>query len=671
MIENMYGYFSFEVKRSDTPNPMLAIFCATAGPTTDEVVTVIREYLKSAIPTTVILLIALESERTLLEQISIAEAVLDCLPVHTKAPASQAVQTVLIPRHGLNEEDQFHGVAWGDIKQSALRTIFDRRNTLLVSPPTHHFAKPSRKHSDKFIRAANALVDGAEITFIAACCLPKVNDEIRHFYCDTGGIAVVAFAIDSLRRRFNPSLVYATVNTFESYGGLKNFKFRFCDEAIVLLSASTSGGLERDIRQRESRIDNSRIITLFSIETHHSDSFIVLDLESNSEHRESIGKFSSHAEETCPWCKQGSVAVPMMGDQFIPSQSVTEAVEIKKSHSPDWLSRFLSATACNGVLRAYYRSPNSHQATSLVFVDMEQVYAASGHAALLRKRIERMLNQAIPVAATRILHLNDPSSVALAGLVEAKLRGLRHDNSMLEVRSIREVRDLASCSAGATIVVAGAIASGQSLLAASQILRDLQTHGAITYLVGLSRMPTAKHLEKHEGDLRMGETAMDYGICVAERIHLPLNGRFVQTSWDEELALLRTLSDEHQGKLRECFEQRIRVLSDALSHKNRGMALQLFWRSPREAELQIRRGFVFLPDSVDAELVSQGDVFFTVVSVLHNMRFGNGARSVLHQTEYRRNVLSPECFDRFNDGVIQASLLRAANRPELNYSSAP
>jgi len=31
-------------------------------------------------------------------------------------------------------------------------------------------------------------------------------------------------------------------------------------------------------------------------------------------------------------------------------------------------------------------------------------------------------------------------------------------------------------------------------------------------------------------------------------------------------------------------------------------------------------------------------------------------------------VLSPRCFDRFNDGVIQASILRAAHPAELDYS---
>jgi hypothetical protein len=671
----MYGYFTFELSHPRKSRSILAIFCATATPTIDEVTVALRKYSQETLPADAILLIAMETERNVVQQIAASQSVLDCLPKHTPDPRSNAVSAVFIPRNGLSEQVRYHEVTWGEIQQAALLTIFKRRNTLLIAPPTYHFAKPSRKHAKKFIRAANALVDGAEITFIAACLLSRVEDTVRHFYCDTGGIAVVAFAVDSLRRRFNPTVIAASVNTFESYGGLENFSFRDLAEAMILLSASTSGEMEKCIRRKEHQVDGSRIITLFSINQRPLHSFVLLDLELDLEHRQQIGEFISHSDDACPLCRQGSIPVPMTGDQFLPARSETISVEMKRTDAPPWLERFLSATAGSGVLRAFYRNPHSRHAASLVFVDMEKVYALSGSTPLLRKRIDRMINQAVPVSATRLLHLDDPSSLALAELVKSKLRELRRDHLVLELRPICEVSDLSDTSAGATVIVAGAIASGQSLLAASRILRDLQTEGSISYLVGLSRMPTAKHLERHEGNLRMGESAMDYGICIAERIHLPLNGRFSQTSWDEEIVFLSEIADELQRGVRQVFEERISLLHAALSNKNRGMADGLFWRSHREEELRIRKGFVFLPKSVDAETfcldsVSQGDVFFSVVAVLHNMRFGNGPKSVLHQTEYRRSVLAASCFNRFSDGVIQASLLRAANRPELDYSSA-
>jgi len=39
----------------------------------------------------------------------------------------------------------------------------------------------------------------------------------------------------------------------------------------------------------------------------------------------------------------------------------------------------------------------------------------------------------------------------------------------------------------------------------------------------------------------------------------------------------------------------------------------------------------------------------------------------LLQTEYVRNIIDPENFARYNDGIIQASILRAAHPLELAY----
>ena len=667
----MYGYFVFEAGRPGTPHPILGVFCATASPSANEVISVIAHHKKSSYSFSAILLVGLESERESIGQISSDPSIVDCLPVPSNAPATKLVEVLLIPRQGLDQNTEVLDSTWRDIQNAALLTIFDRRNTLLVSPPTHHFAKPSKRHSNKFIRTANALVDGAEITFIAACCLQYVNDSVRHFYCDTGGIAVVAFAIDSLRRRFAPGMINASVNTFESYGGLKKFDFRSCDTASVLLSASTSGGLERDILNQEPRLRPTQIITLFSLGDRKTESHIVLDLEISKQHRESLGEFRSYPEDDCLLCKEGSIHVPMMGDQFIPSQSVTDTVLIKQTHAPVWLSRFLSATACNGVLRAFYPNPDSSQSASLVFIDMEQLFEGIVKAVSLQKRIDRMISQATPVATTRILYLGDPSSAKLAAQIQSRLKELRHEASNLEIRPIREALNGLSESDGATIVVAGAIASGQSLLSASQLLRNLETSGAITYLVGLSRMSTVSEYEKLERDLRMGEVSSDYGFCVAERINLPLNGRFSVTSWDEELELLQALSDATHGSLRTCFEERIRFLQEAASRDHRGLADRLFWPASNSVELQLRPGFVFFPKDVDPQKASQGDVFFAVVAVLHHLRVGSGAKSLLRQTEYKRVLISPLCFDRFNDGILQAALLRAANRPELDYSSSP
>jgi len=665
----MYGYFTFEVQPSNTPNRSLVIFCATPEPNADAVITVIRNYGQTKLSPDRIILLGLASEQDILTAIAADQHVKDQLPLHTRNANPPAVQAAAIPRTGVSLDEEVVGIPWREIRFAGLATIFKKRNALLIAPSTHHFEKPSTRHCDRFIRAANVLVDGAEITFIAACSLGFVQDTVRHFYCDTGGISVVAFAIDSLRRRFNPAMKAATVNTFESYTGLKTFVFQESEASVVLLSASTSGGLESEICKREQRFRPEQIVTIFSLGTHDIGSQVLLDLEANEELRLSLGDFTSYEHSRCPLCRRGSIAVPMMGDQFIPVRSETKSVLLTKGDSPLWLPRFLESFAAHESLRAFYRSPNTQHAANDVFIDLERTLADANTS--FTKRVDRLLVQSVPSALRRIVHLDDRASQLLAERIAAGHRRIHPADRAVEVIAARVAAEQIPLNFGASVVVAAAAASGQSLLAVSQTLRDLQKNGAITYLIALTRMATAKEVEKLERDLRMGESVTDYAFAVAERINLPLVGRNADCSWNDELTLLEEWANPADGPLREALEARIDVLRNAQNPAQRGLANKLFWSSSGGQELVLRNGFVFFPKSVNPTAASQGDVYFTIASVLHNLRCSIDPKSSLRQTEYERRVLSPLCFDRFNDGVVQAALLRAAVPPELDYSASP
>jgi hypothetical protein len=666
----MYGYFTFEVQAKNSPNRNLVIFCATSDPRPEDVIAVIRKHGESALAPDRIILLGMESEQEAITRIATGAELAEYLPDHTRHVAPPTIQVILIPRNGLASDQVISGMPWRELANAGLGSIFKARQALLIAPATHHFAKPSTRHCDRFIRAANALVDGAEITFIAAMCLRFVPSTIRHFYCDTGGISVVAFAIDSLRRRFDHDASAATVNTFESYGGLKTFVFRECESSMVLVSASTSGGLEKDICDRQPRFRPDQIVTLFSIGPHRHDSPIILDLEEDPVLRASLGDFTSHEHAICPLCDSGSLAVPMMGDQFIPVRSETGTVMLTRNDAPKWLPQFLTMMCCQESLRTFYRSPNTDHATNNVFVDLERQLANWNPRHRFCRRIRRLVLQTVPAALRRIIHLDDPASKLLADGIVKLLNGLDKKTSHIQLVSAKELDQQKPKHGGASLVVAAAVASGQSLLAVSQALRSLQTNGAITYLVALTRMSTVADLEKLEADLRMGEHPTDFGFSVVERIHLPLVGRKAGCAWDDELELLQDWSNVSTGAIRTALENRILILRTARGDAGRGLANHLFWPSKESRELTLRHGFVFFQRSTIAGLPSQGDVYFAIAAVLHHLRFGNGPKSTLRQSEYERRVLSPLCFDRFNDGVIQAALLRAAIRPELDYSAS-
>src|SRR5690606_40230559 len=63
--------------------------------------------------------------------------------------------------------------------------------------------------------------------------------------------------------------------------------------------------------------------------------------------------------------------------------------------------------------------------------------------------------------------------------------------------------------------------------------------------------------------------------------------------------------------------------------------------------------------------ISQSDVYFTIACVLNAMR---NSEDGLRQSNFVKNLLDPFVFNRFNDGIIQAAILRSAKSEELNYS---
>lgn len=85
---------------------------------------------------------------------------------------------------------------------------------------------------------------------------------------------------------------------------------------------------------------------------------------------------------------------------------------------------------------------------------------------------------------------------------------------------------------------------------------------------------------------------------------------------------------------------------------------------------------MFWPRGLPEEDHTQADVYFTIASVLQQLRANAGrggkpGRSAIRTNWFQQTLLAPGNFGRFNDDVIQASILRAALTAELNYRDRP
>ena len=112
-----------------------------------------------------------------------------------------------------------------------------------------------------------------------------------------------------------------------------------------------------------------------------------------------------------------------------------------------------------------------------------------------------------------------------------------------------------------------------------------------------------------------------------------------------------------------------------------GLVNNLFLPKPTEDlqdRLKLRKNFAFHPiNEKQLEKVSQADLYFIVAAVFHYLRNpahikseskSLGSEKFLVQHEHVKTIIDPITFKRYNDGIIQAAILRISNNSELNYA---
>lgn len=144
-----------------------------------------------------------------------------------------------------------------------------------------------------------------------------------------------------------------------------------------------------------------------------------------------------------------------------------------------------------------------------------------------------------------------------------------------------------------------------------------------------------------------------------------------ETSWLREKDFLLDLNDlidsENLTNAIEFFKKRIALIDESISTRQKGLANSIFYPNTSGDELKLRKSFAFF-NFINYETdVSQADVYFTINNVFNNLRNSHDYEHCLRQTEFVRNIIDPHNFNRFNDGIIQASILRSASPTELSY----
>ena len=534
--------------------------------------------------------------------------------------------------------------------------IFNSNGGWVASTSSYHFVHPSKRHTNGFLRLANLLVSWPEVVFIAFCCLPFIGRGIKSIYIDTPALFGVVSAINELRRIFDAPALH--IENFRSYYGYRSIEDLGTDDISVLISASWTGGLAEAIVNKRN-IPRECIAHLLFLGDTELTGRVICDLRSDIDENPE-GRAANpiiYEAEECAICRSGSTPIQIEGDNFDFAGPQPESLLIRKFDAPlelaETMSRFLGS-------RIFATGVGSVEGTGRpeYFIDSEALLSNSK----FLDRLTFALTKIVPASCTHVVQVDSYSK----GLCEkVKSHIISHSGS---AEIVERAEEILSPTDTAIVIVAAVIESGQALADVSHDLRSIAPKSPLTYLVGLEKSSGLARRESLEKTLTESSNLLPHEYVSVERVVLPPSSS--ENSWDEELNLWRMwLAENPSSDYRNVIKDRIEQLEGSAER----ITGNLFLTTDQESTLEVQPGFVFWPPSEEPPPSSQADVYFSISSVLQKLRANSESletKRSIRNNWFHQTRLAPENFTRFNDSLVQAAILRAAKRSELNYESS-
>jgi hypothetical protein len=563
----------------------------------------------------------------------------------------------------------------GEIQSQGLYRIFESNKGILESDISYHYVLPSGKHSPYFIRVGNILNNHSEVYFISFWLLKHIKDDCFKIYYDTSSILAILITTLQLRQSLGNPKRFELIS-FSSYEKVDEFEFD--SGSLIVVSASNSGNLQNKIRFKNPSLD---LVTIIYNNNKNIDVQCLLNI-SHFVDLSNYKQFQGHEE--CEYCKLSSTPVNIAGEQFLPLKLATQKVTLFKECAPDWIRIFMNQFAYQDIIVC---NKSENDKTREIYLDLTahhekiDLTCESEKKNLIDYNSEfiKFIENKIPASLEYIIYLDDPASKIIADqvykFIKIKLPNL---NAPIAHVNLESLKASTKCSA---LIVASSIASGNRLNYVSKELRRLEKL-SLVYLIGVMRTSSEKNAKNLTSNLQVRDDKLSANhvqsltkICIPDN-HSKYNNELFRSPWQIEKIQLENLL---KGGLENDFLlNRIVVLSQ------NGIRNKLFWYNPIDKkELKLNKNFAFFrfEDLCQGDFIqpNQSEVYFIISSILHHLRtfhtslnkplVVNGKKIIpLVQHEHMKSFLSPDNFIRFNDGIIQACILRAATPAELNYS---
>lgn len=592
---------------------------------------------------------------------------------------------------------------WNETFRTSVETFIQTESTneslVVAAPLGFYFSKLSNRYSSHFIRAESLLRCTFTIELLALrlleafsqyCESQKYAGKVR-ILLDSMVIWPVAQALSRMHRS-DEEFRYV-IQSFKSYEGLETNTLS-SGPAFVIISASTSGGLERKL-YKDLGNRQVEVWTLLGLEP-----------EINREEKENEDIITRRNEVfSLPRKLKGAPALGGLREKFEPDVGAippgTDAVKVIGE-------RFLSHNVRPKLVRLVHKTlADKHKVTLADFAKECAVLSArrrlDGKAwwsvsfdlrALVKKYTEEkegepsilenwLKNYGFP-GPVLIVHPLDTDTPNVADPGQNELLAQRAKGMLLssvkDPSSVRvvnhteldrpdtELREFLS-HAG-VIVIAPIISNGFLFKQISASLRSVKPRGPRLY-ISLAVLPESEaRFSELKADLE--SNADDSAYRFKFGVALPI-GKIDETiGWQSEYTLLKEVREDCEEKninVPDLFSQRIDCFTDGRCLDGERTFLPNF----KGESLGMTPGFLLWAskDPIFGNKLG-GSVLFTVAAFLEACRT---ARSGANDTSlisglFQQTLISPANFTRFNDPAIQAALLRCAYPSEMNYAAS-
>ena len=540
----------------------------------------------------------------------------------------------------------FNGIYPEGVYKVGLEALFAKEEVLVKAPAGFTFLKPSNTRSSYFIRTENALFESENAHFLACSLLDKVKSRedrarlIEVIFIDTMAISSLAYSLRDLYGVLYECDAKPRVVSFHSYSGIEEIRYPLPGHSLCIISASSSMDMQRKWLELSSCLEGE-VITLLTFK----------DAEQSEKALYSLPVASQELEQEE---REGLRDIRIIGETFSPEDVEPKQVLLKLRHHKvvDW-SKDAPCLSEKKAISAFQRTMHSGN-TRPIFIDGKEILKYS------YDDIKKFVLENVPVSTKYIIYQKDETSKTLAEMC-AKIID-EHLRLQIQIESSDHVLDGNIPQNGGLLIVATVVGRGESLNSISRDLRG-KHNGTRRFLILFQIAESQAAITRFKNNLEQSSSEQTIKVNILRKLAVGMTNF---TTAEEEASLFEALNCNLPAPVANRIEQL----------NNSGKLNSEFFLpstvSPNY-KLTLRPDFVFWQGNYDTEIDHSAAVLSTIASCLQRAREDQSIPDThrLYSSALQQVVLDPENFSRFNDGIIQAALLRASYPSEIDYSSIP